>query len=68
MRNTSTKREAVDPICGMKVDPEHAAGSSEWHGETYYFCSLGCKEKFDAQGTASGQAQAKTSAPARTSR
>jgi Cu+-exporting ATPase len=37
-----------DPICGMSVDPKQAAGSSEYKGTTYYFCSLGCKRKFDA--------------------
>jgi Cu+-exporting ATPase len=38
----------IDPICGMTVDHEKAAGKSERDGETYYFCSTGCKEKFDA--------------------
>jgi P-type Cu+ transporter len=38
----------VDPICGMAVVPERAAGTSERDGTTYYFCSLGCKKKFDA--------------------
>lgn len=37
-----------DPICGMDVDPAEAAGKSEYKGKTYYFCSTGCKEKFDA--------------------
>ncbi|HET7433168.1 MAG TPA: heavy metal translocating P-type ATPase [Thermoanaerobaculia bacterium] len=37
-----------DPVCGMTVDPAHAAGSSDYHGETIYFCSVGCKAKFDA--------------------
>jgi Cu+-exporting ATPase len=41
----------------MTVDPEHAAGSSERDGGTYYFCSAGCKEKFDAQGTGVRQQQ-----------
>ena len=36
-----------DPICGMTVDPSKAAGQSELDGKTYYFCSLGCKKKFD---------------------
>jgi P-type Cu+ transporter len=36
-----------DPICGMQVDPNQAAGSSEYQGKTYYFCNLGCKKKFD---------------------
>ena len=37
-----------DPVCGMTVDPATAAGSSTYHGEVIYFCSLGCKKKFDA--------------------
>src|SRR5690242_13417697 len=36
-----------DPICGMTVDPSNAAGKSELDGNIYYFCSLGCKTKFD---------------------
>ena len=39
---------AVDPVCGMKVDPAKAAGRSEHNGTTYYFCNPGCKTKFDA--------------------
>jgi YHS domain-containing protein len=26
---------------------QKAAGSSEYQGKTYYFCSVGCKRKFD---------------------
>jgi Cu+-exporting ATPase len=37
----------VDPVCGMEVEKEGAAGSSAYKGETYYFCSLHCKEEFD---------------------
>ncbi len=40
---------AIDPVCGMTVDEAHAAGKSEYKGETYYFCNLKCKEKFDAE-------------------
>lgn len=36
-----------DPVCGMEVDPKHAAGQSEYQGKTYYFCSPGCKRDFD---------------------
>lgn len=39
----------VDPICGMTVEPDKAAGKSERGGETYYFCCTMCKEKFDAE-------------------
>ncbi len=37
-----------DPVCGMQVDPATAAGTSEYQGQTYYFCATGCKAKFDA--------------------
>lgn len=37
-----------DPVCGMNVDPKTAAGKSQYKGQTYYFCSLGCKKLFDA--------------------
>lgn len=36
-----------DPVCGMEVTPETAAGKSEYQGRTYYFCSIGDKEAFD---------------------
>ena len=38
----------VDPVCGMTVDPDHAAGQSEYEGRTIYFCAAGCKRRFDA--------------------
>lgn len=37
----------IDVVCGMKVEEEHAAGSSEYLNRTYYFCSEDCKHKFD---------------------
>jgi Cu+-exporting ATPase len=36
-----------DPVCGMDIDPATAAGTSEYQGQTYYFCSPGCKKSFD---------------------
>ncbi len=36
----------IDPVCGMNVDPEKAAGSWSHQGQAYYFCSLGCQKKF----------------------
>ncbi len=38
---------AKDPVCGMQVDEKTAAGKSEYQGQTYYFCSPGCKATFD---------------------
>jgi YHS domain-containing protein len=37
-----------DVVCGMQVDPAKAAGTSQYNGKTYYFCSSACKAKFDA--------------------
>ena len=37
-----------DVVCGMQIDPNEAAGKSEYQGQTYYFCTPGCKRKFDA--------------------
>jgi len=37
-----------DIVCGMQVDPAKAAATTEYSGKTYYFCSKGCKSKFDA--------------------
>ena len=38
-----------DPVCGMKVDDAGAAGTSEYEGQTYYFCSTTCKSRFDEE-------------------
>jgi len=40
------KGEFIDPVCGMSVTPETAAGKHEFEGETYYFCSTSCLNKF----------------------
>jgi P-type Cu+ transporter len=36
-----------DPVCGMQVDPKKAAGTREYQGKAWYFCSAGYKRKFD---------------------
>ncbi len=38
-----------DPVCGMEVGPENAAGAWEHEGRTYYFCSRSCLELFKAE-------------------
>jgi Cu+-exporting ATPase len=40
--------EAVDPVCGMTVKIPQAAAMSVHKDEFIYFCSVACKEKFDA--------------------
>ena len=47
MAESSTVRER-DPVCGMNVDPARAAGTSDYGGRTYFFCSRGCVAKFQA--------------------
>lgn len=37
-----------DLVCGMTVDTDRAAAKEEHQGETYYFCSRGCAERFRA--------------------
>jgi len=37
-----------DPVCGMEVAPEQAAGKADFRETTYYFCSEHCREKFVA--------------------
>lgn len=37
-----------DPVCGMQVDPAKTAHRAEHGGQTYFFCSGGCKSKFIA--------------------
>jgi Cu+-exporting ATPase len=40
---------AKDPVCGMDVEAKSAAAQSKYQGQTYYFCAVGCKMKFDAE-------------------
>jgi len=37
-----------DPVCGMPVDLERAAGMRQVKGQNFYFCSANCLAKFDA--------------------
>lgn len=48
MKTAAMAPKAVDPVCGMQVNPASAAGHTEYAGETYYFCAMGCKRRFDA--------------------
>ena len=43
--------EAIDPICGMTVDPAEARAAglvSEHDSRSWFFCAPGCKKRFDA--------------------
>jgi P-type Cu+ transporter len=38
---------SVDPVCGMAVDEEKAAGKTGYAGVMYYFCSKPCQRQFE---------------------
>jgi len=40
--------KAIDPVCGMSVDPATAAATVDHEGHTYYFCGKGCAKSFSA--------------------
>lgn len=37
-----------DVVCGMMIDPAKAGATRVVRGQTFYFCSAGCAEQFDA--------------------
>lgn len=43
----SAQTMVTDVVCGTEIAKQDASGRSEYDGETYYFCSLGCKMEFD---------------------
>lgn len=45
----TAKVTVTDPVCGMEIDPETAAGKIDLGGETYYFCSKSCLETFNRE-------------------
>ncbi|WKW51913.1 heavy metal translocating P-type ATPase [Rhodomicrobium lacus] len=46
--NPAQSLHAIDPVCGMAVDPHGAKHRATHAGRTYYFCCDGCKVKFEA--------------------
>jgi Cu+-exporting ATPase len=40
---------AIDPVCGMTVDPVRTAHRAEHDGRSWFFCSAGCRVKFVAE-------------------
>lgn len=45
----NTGGSTKDPVCGMEVDPQRATAASVYGGETYYFCSASCRDKFERE-------------------
>jgi Cu+-exporting ATPase len=44
----ATGASAVDPVCGMTVDPHKTPHRHAYRDQTYYFCGNGCRTKFAA--------------------
>jgi YHS domain-containing protein len=43
----AARQYALDPVCGMAVDAATAKLTSDYRGNTIYFCAPGCKRAFD---------------------
>lgn len=39
--------KVLDPVCKMTIDSDKAVATSQYKGQTIYFCAQGCKAKFD---------------------
>ena len=39
---------SIDPVCGMEVDEAHATASVTHAGKRHFFCSSGCRTRFEA--------------------
>jgi Cu+-exporting ATPase len=37
----------TDPVCGMQIESSQASAQSQYEGQTYFFCSVECKQKFE---------------------
>ena len=47
MKASRIEKLAVDPVCGMSVDPETAKIKAFIAGQNYYFCAEGCRKAFE---------------------
>jgi Cu+-exporting ATPase len=56
--------QAIDPVCGMKVDPAKPAGKIDYRGKTYYFCSQHCLHAFKKEPANYLSSEKKAEAPA----
>ena len=41
--------QAIDPVCGMKVNPATAQNRFTYRGRDYFFCGKRCRERFEAE-------------------
>ena len=45
---TPNAASVLDPVCGMRIDPNTASARYEYENATFYFCHPSCQEKFRA--------------------
>ncbi len=60
----SATKTAIDPVCGMRIDPHKTQHRATHQGRPYYFCSAGCRTKFTATPDKYLSPQADQKAPA----
>jgi Cu+-exporting ATPase len=41
-------RQVKDPVCGMMIDPDTAAGRTTYESRDVYFCSDECRRSFES--------------------
>ena len=46
---TSPSETAIDPVCGMTVDPAATPHHAHFAGRDYHFCSAKCRERFETR-------------------
>lgn len=46
LKRRASRATAVDPVCGMDVDPAKSPHSAAHGGQTYHFCAAACRESF----------------------
>lgn len=50
-RGSTPSGTSRDPVCGMQIDPDRAAGFRQVAGQAFYLCSATCLERFDSDPT-----------------
>ena len=39
----------TDPVCKMQIEADKATATSDYQGQKYYFCAVGCQKAFDQE-------------------
>jgi Cu+-exporting ATPase len=46
---TTSAKTAIDPVCGMQVDPCKSTLVSDYNDKKFYFCAEGCRRAFEKE-------------------